>query len=105
MIYGIDQPTDEAASLARILAAQGRAAVGAAQARRPQGPRARTSSGSTTSSTRPTPCHGRRRAAVPRRSDPLEVIKWRDLYRELENAIDAAEDAAEAIERMFHKAT
>ncbi len=38
-------------------------------------------------------------------SDPLEVIKWRDLYRELENAIDAAEDAAEAIERMYHKAT
>ena len=27
------------------------------------------------------------------------------LYRELENAIDAAEDAAEAIERMFHKAS
>jgi uncharacterized protein len=38
-------------------------------------------------------------------SDPLEVIKWRDLYRELENTIDSAEDAAEAIERMFHKAT
>ena len=37
--------------------------------------------------------------------DPIEVIKWRDLYRELENAIDAAEDAAEAIERMYHKAT
>jgi predicted phosphate transport protein (TIGR00153 family) len=38
-------------------------------------------------------------------TEALEVIKWRDLYRELENAIDAAEDAAEAIERMFHKAT
>ncbi len=35
----------------------------------------------------------------------IDVIKWRDIYRELENAIDAAEDAAEAIERMFHKAT
>jgi uncharacterized protein Yka (UPF0111/DUF47 family) len=35
----------------------------------------------------------------------LDVIKWRDLYREMENAIDAAEDAAEAIERMYHKAT
>ena len=33
------------------------------------------------------------------------MIKWRDLYRELENAIDAAEDSAEAIERMFQKAT
>ncbi|CAN5584405.1 DUF47 family protein [soil metagenome] len=49
------------------------------------------------------------RAAVARlfrdRLDPLEVIKWRDLYRELENAIDASEDAAEAIERMIHKST
>ena len=35
--------------------------------------------------------------------DPLEVIKWRDIYRELENAIDAAEDAAEAMERMLAK--
>ena len=49
------------------------------------------------------------RAAVARlfreAPDAIEVIKWRDLYRELENTIDAAEDAAEAIERMFHKAT
>jgi predicted phosphate transport protein (TIGR00153 family) len=35
--------------------------------------------------------------------EPLEVIKWRDIYRELENAIDAAEDAAEAMERMLAK--
>ena len=35
--------------------------------------------------------------------EPIEVIKWRDIYHELENAIDAAEDAAEAIERMLHK--
>jgi predicted phosphate transport protein (TIGR00153 family) len=35
---------------------------------------------------------------------PIEVIKWRDLYNDLENTIDAAEDAAEAIERMYHKA-
>jgi predicted phosphate transport protein (TIGR00153 family) len=37
--------------------------------------------------------------------DAIDVIKWRDLYQVLENTIDAAEDAAEAIERMFHKAT
>jgi uncharacterized protein Yka (UPF0111/DUF47 family) len=37
--------------------------------------------------------------------DPLEVIKWRDLYAALENGSDAAEDAAEAVERMLHKAT
>jgi uncharacterized protein len=35
--------------------------------------------------------------------EPLEVIKWRELYLALENAIDAGEDAAEAIERMVHK--
>ena len=34
----------------------------------------------------------------------LEVIKWRDLYTYLEDTIDAAEDAAEAMERMYHKA-
>ncbi|MBA3235426.1 MAG: DUF47 family protein [Chloroflexi bacterium] len=35
---------------------------------------------------------------------PIEVIKWRDLYNDLEETIDAAEDAAEAMERMYHKA-
>lgn len=47
------------------------------------------------------------RAAIGRlfrdNHDPLEVIKWRELYLQLENAIDAGEDAAEAIERMVHK--
>jgi predicted phosphate transport protein (TIGR00153 family) len=38
-------------------------------------------------------------------TDALEVIKWRDIYHYLEEAIDAAEDAAEIIERMYHKAT
>ena len=35
--------------------------------------------------------------------DALEVIKFRDLYQTLENAIDAAEDAAEVIERILAK--
>ena len=66
----------------------------------------RTSHASTTSSTRPTALSRAAIGALFRDGcDPLEVIKWRDLYRELENTIDAAEDAAEAIERMFHKAT
>jgi predicted phosphate transport protein (TIGR00153 family) len=47
------------------------------------------------------------RAAIGRlfreSQDPLEVIKWREIYLAMENAIDAAEDAAEAIERMVHK--
>ncbi len=52
---------------------------------------------------------GLSRAAVARlfreAGDPLEVIKWRDLYAALEDTIDAAEDAAEAIERMNHKSS
>jgi len=35
---------------------------------------------------------------------PVEVIKWRDLYDDFEETIDAAEDAAEAMEQMYHKA-
>lgn len=106
VIYGIDRPTDEARELANILADQADALVSAlskldglkdldadlAEVHHLEH-RADTLS----------------RAAVARLfrdgADPLHVIKWRDLYRELENSIDAAEDAAEAIERMFHKAT
>ena len=36
-------------------------------------------------------------------NDPLEVIKLRDLYRSLEDTIDAAEDAAEVMERILAK--
>ena len=35
--------------------------------------------------------------------DTLDVIKWRDIYHALEETIDAAEDAGEVMERMFHK--
>ena len=51
---------------------------------------------------------GLSRAAVARlfhdELPPIEVIKWRDLYNGFENTIDAAEDAVEAMERMYHKA-
>jgi predicted phosphate transport protein (TIGR00153 family) len=50
---------------------------------------------------------GLSRAAIGRlfhdKRDPLDVIKLRDLYRTLEETIDAAEDAAEVIERILHK--
>jgi uncharacterized protein len=50
---------------------------------------------------------GLSRAAIGRlfsgERDALEVIKLRDLYRELEDTIDAAEDAAEVIERILTK--
>jgi predicted phosphate transport protein (TIGR00153 family) len=50
---------------------------------------------------------GLSRAAIGRLfeagNDPLEVIKLRDLYRALEDTIDAAEDAAEVMERILAK--
>jgi uncharacterized protein len=106
VIYAIEQPTEEARQLAHILADQADALVSAL----------RKLDGLKDLDADLTRVHDLEhqadalsRAAVARlfrdRADPLHVIKWRDLYRELENAIDAAEDAAEAIERMFHKAT
>ena len=106
VIYAIEQPTEEARQLAHILADQADALVSAL----------RKLDGLKDLDADLTRVHDLEhqadalsRAAVAQlfrdRADPLHVIKWRDLYRELENAIDAAEDAAEAIERMFHKAT
>jgi predicted phosphate transport protein (TIGR00153 family) len=106
VIYGIERPTEEAVELARILAGQSVELLAAL----------RKLDGLKGLETHLELVHeleheadGLSRSAVARLfrdgSDPLEVIKWRDLYRELENAIDAAEDAAEAIERMYHKAT
>jgi predicted phosphate transport protein (TIGR00153 family) len=50
---------------------------------------------------------GLSRAAIGRLfeagNDPLEVIKLRELYKTLEDTIDAAEDAAEVIERILAK--
>jgi uncharacterized protein len=50
---------------------------------------------------------GLSRAAIGRLfrdgTDPLEVIKLRDLYTAIEDTIDAAEDAAEVIERILAK--
>ena len=106
VIYGIERPTDEARTLSRILADQSDALLSAL----------RKLDGLKDLDVDLSRVHDLEhqadtlsRAAVARlfagEPDPLDVIKWRDLYRELENAIDAAEDAAEAIERMFHKAT
>jgi uncharacterized protein Yka (UPF0111/DUF47 family) len=50
---------------------------------------------------------GLSRAAIGRLfhegGDPLRVIKFRDLYMALEETIDAAEDAAEVLERVAAK--
>jgi predicted phosphate transport protein (TIGR00153 family) len=106
VIYGIDQPTDEARILSRILADQSDSLLSAL----------RKLDGLKDLDADLVRVHDLEheadrlsRSAIAKlfagSPDPLDVIKWRDLYRELENAIDAAEDAAEAIERMFHKAT
>jgi predicted phosphate transport protein (TIGR00153 family) len=36
-------------------------------------------------------------------TDPVEVIKWKDVYALLEDAIDSCEDAANVIERIVSK--
>ena len=36
-------------------------------------------------------------------ADPMQVIKWKDVYALLESAIDACEDAANVIERIVAK--
>jgi len=106
VIYDVEKPTEAAKQLARILAAQSDQLVEAL----------RKLDGLKDLDANLQAVHdleheadGLSRSAVAQLfrsgTDALEVIKWRDLYRELENAIDSAEDAAEAIERMYHKAT
>lgn len=106
VIYDVEKPTEAAKQLARILAAQSDQLVEAL----------RKLDGLKDLDANLQAVHdleheadGLSRNAVAQLfrsgTDALEVIKWRDLYRELENAIDSAEDAAEAIERMYHKAT
>ena len=106
VIYAIDQPTEEARELTRILDAQGVELVAAL--RKLDGLKGLESHLERVHELEHV-ADALSRAAVGRlfreSTDAIEVIKWRDLYRELENTIDAAEDAAEAIERMYHKAT
>jgi uncharacterized protein len=106
VVYDVRQPTDECRRLARILAEQGVELASALHA-------LRSRKGVTEHLDRvhdlEHEADGLSRAAVGRlfreRQDPLDVIKWRDLYSQLEDGIDAAEDAAEAVERMLHKAS
>ena len=106
VIYDIDQPTAEARRLAAILDGQGSelaAALGKLDGLKDIEGHFAAIHGLEKEA------DGVSRAAVARlfHDDlaPIEVIKWRDLYNDLENTIDAAEDAAEAMERMYHKAT
>jgi len=102
LIYGITNPDEEVRRMVGILAAQ------AAQLMEALNKLERGKGLSTHLATVHELEHeadGLSRAAIGRLfkgdRDPLEVIKLRDLYRELEETIDAAEDAAEVIERIL----
>jgi uncharacterized protein len=105
VIYGVTAPTPEARRLAAILDEQGREL---AQALRKLDGLKDLERHFDAVHELENEADGLSRAAVAKlfRDDlpPIEVIKWRDLYNYLEEAIDAAEDAAEAMERMYHKA-
>ena len=106
VIYDVTRPTDEARRLAAIIAEQAVALLAALRAL----------DGLKGLEPHLNAVHeleheadGLSRAAMAKLfragGDPLDVIKWRDLYTAFEDTIDAAEDAAEAIERMNHKSS
>jgi predicted phosphate transport protein (TIGR00153 family) len=105
VIYGIEAPTAEARRLADILAAQAGAlheALRRLESLKGIEPHLREVHALENEA------DGLSRAAVARlfreAEDPLVVIKWRDMYHSLEETIDAAEDVAEIMQRMIHKA-
>jgi predicted phosphate transport protein (TIGR00153 family) len=104
VIYGIDTATDEARRMAGIIAAQAEQLLEAL----------RKLDRLQTAGMHLKEVHdleneadGLSRAAIGRLfrdgSDALTVIKLRDLYKVLEDTVDAAEDAAEVIERIAAK--
>jgi predicted phosphate transport protein (TIGR00153 family) len=106
VIYDIREPTDEGRRLTAILAAQAAQLLEALRkldAMKDLGRHLRQVHELENEA------DGLSRAAIARlfreAGEPIEVIKWRDLYRALEDTIDACEDSAEIIERMVHKAT
>ena len=105
VIYGIQAPTDESRRLAGIIAAQGEQLLEAL----------RKLDKLETAGMHLKAIHdleneadGLSRAAIGRLfrdgSDALTVVKFIGLYRVLEDTIDAAEDAAEVMERIVAKA-
>lgn len=104
LIYGIEQPGDETRRLVGILAAQAAQLV-EALGKLEHGRELTVHLAQVHDLEHE--ADGLSRAAIGRLFrdglDPLDVIKLRDLYRELEEAIDAAEDAAEVIERILAK--
>jgi predicted phosphate transport protein (TIGR00153 family) len=106
VIYGIDRPTDETRQMVGILVGQAVELLAAlAKLEKGEGLTPHLE----TVHELEHKADALSRAAIGRlfrdRLDPLEVIKFRDLYSTLEESIDAAEDAAEVIERIIAKGT
>ena len=104
VIYGIVEPTPEARQLAGIIAGQGAELVAALRLLdKPETMQSHLREVHTLENK----ADGLSRAAIGRlfreRMDPLDVIRFRDLYIALEETIDAAEDAAEVLERIIAK--
>jgi predicted phosphate transport protein (TIGR00153 family) len=104
VIYGIDEATDEARQLAGIVAAQGEQLL---QALKLLDHMDQAGSHIKEVHDLENKADGLSRSAIGRLfregGDPLRVIKLRDLYNSLEETIDAAEDAAEVLERIAAK--
>jgi hypothetical protein len=105
LIYGVDEPTDDARQMVGILVGQAAQLLEALR---------KLEKGKKTIGGHLAMVHdlehqadGLSRAAIGRLfkkgNDPLEVIKLRGLYLSLEETIDAAEDAAEVMERILAK--
>jgi predicted phosphate transport protein (TIGR00153 family) len=104
VIYGIVEPTPEARQLAGIIAGQGAELMAALRLLdKPETMQAHLRAVHTLENE----ADGLSRAAIGRlfreRMDPLDVIRFRDLYIALEETVDAAEDAAEVLERIIAK--
>ena len=104
VIYGIDEATGEARRMAGIIAAQGEQLL---EALRKLDHLEKAGMHLKAVHDLENEADGLSRSAIGRLfrdgGDPLNVIKMRDLYNTLEETIDAAEDAAEVIERIAAK--
>ncbi len=105
LIYGVDAPTEDAKSMVGILSGQASQLLDAL--RKLEKDQKNVGPHLVMVHDLEHQADGLSRAAIGRLfeagNDPLEVIKLRDIYRSLEDTIDAAEDAAEVIERILAK--